>query len=141
MQLERRHEPLLPYSAFLLRLGRSVLAGVVIVAGSLGIGVVGYHWSGHLSWIDSLYNASMILGGMGPVDDRGLGIPFAEKWFASAYALFSGHGAARHRGRDVRAPLPSLPAPLPPGRGRGETPLLGPRHHPGNRVPLRPRWR
>jgi hypothetical protein len=90
MELERRHEPLLPYSTFLLRLIRSVLAGGVIVLGSLAIGVVGYHWSGHLGWLDSLLNASMILGGMGPVDDRGLGIPPAEKWFASAYALFSG---------------------------------------------------
>ena len=90
MELERKHEPLLPYPAFLLRLVRSVLVGVMIVAGSLAIGVVGYHWSGHLSWLDSLYNASMILGGMGPVDDRGLGIPPAEKWFASYYALFAG---------------------------------------------------
>ena len=90
MELERRHEPLLPYSAFVLRLVRSVLAGVVIVFGSLAIGVIGYRWTGHLSWLDSLYNASMILGGMGPVDDRGLGIPPAEKWFASAYALFAG---------------------------------------------------
>jgi hypothetical protein len=61
MELERGHEPLLPYPTFLRRLVRSVLAG-----------------------------ASMILGGMGPVDDRGLGIPAAEKWFASAYALFAG---------------------------------------------------
>jgi hypothetical protein len=90
MELERKHEPLLPYSAFLLRLVRSVLVGIVIVACSLAIGVVGYRWSGHLGWLDSLYNASMILGGMGPVDDRGLGIPAAEKWFASAYALFAG---------------------------------------------------
>ena len=87
---ERRHEPLLPYSVFLLRLGRSVLAGVSIILGSLAIGVVGYHWTGGLGWLDSLYNASMILGGMGPVDDRGLGIPAAEKWFASFYALYSG---------------------------------------------------
>jgi len=90
MELERRHEPLLPFADFLRRLARSVLAGIVVVAGSLAIGVVGYHWTGHLSWLDSLYNASMILGGMGPVDDRGLGVPPAEKWFASAYALFSG---------------------------------------------------
>jgi len=90
MELERKHEPLLPYSTFLLRLGRSVLAGVVIIFGSLAIGVVGYRWTGGLGWLDSLYNASMILGGMGPVDDRGLGIPPAEKWFASAYALFAG---------------------------------------------------
>jgi len=90
MQLERRHEPLLPYGAFLRRMAQSALAGAVIILVSLGIGVVGYRWSGGLSWLDSLYNASMILGGMGPVDDRGLGIPSAEKWFASAYALFAG---------------------------------------------------
>jgi hypothetical protein len=90
MELERKHEPLLPYSQFLRRLVRSMLAGIAIVLGSLAIGVVGYRWTGHLSWLDSLYNASMILGGMGPVDDRGLGIPPAEKWFASAYALFAG---------------------------------------------------
>jgi hypothetical protein len=90
MRLERRTEPLLPFAAFLRRLGRSVLVGLAIVLGSLGLGVLGYHWSGHLGWLDSLYNASMILGGMGPVDDRGLRIPPAEKWFASAYALFAG---------------------------------------------------
>ena len=66
-----------------------MLGGLAIVLASLAIGVAGYHWTGHLSWIDSLYNASMILGGMGPVDDRGLGIPPAEKWFASVYALFA----------------------------------------------------
>ena len=90
LELERRHEPLLPYPRFLRRLARSVLAGVAIVLGALAVGVLGYRWTGHLSWIDSLYNASMILGGMGPVDDRGLQVPPAEKWFASGYALFAG---------------------------------------------------
>jgi hypothetical protein len=90
MELERKHEPLLAYEAFVRRVARSVLTGLLIVIGSLAIGVVGYHWTGRLGWLDSLYNAAMILGGMGPVDDRGLGIPAAEKWFASAYALYSG---------------------------------------------------
>ena len=89
-RLERRHEPLLPYADFVRRLARSLLAGLVIVAFSLGMGVLGYHWSGGLGWLDSLYNAAMILGGMGPVDDRGLGVPAAEKWFASFYSLYSG---------------------------------------------------
>jgi hypothetical protein len=90
MGLERKGEPLLPYHAFVRRVARSVLTALLIVAGSLAIGVVGYHWTGRLAWLDSLYNAAMILGGMGPVDDRGLGVPAAEKWFASAYALYSG---------------------------------------------------
>ena len=40
-----------------------------------------------LPWIDALVNASMILGGMGPVDPI---TSHAGKLFASAYALFSG---------------------------------------------------
>jgi hypothetical protein len=74
---------------FARRLVRSVTLGLAIVLLSLSIGVVGYHLAGGLGWLDSLYNASMILGGMGPVDARPV-IPTAEKWFASAYALFSG---------------------------------------------------
>ena len=53
----------------------------------VGIGVLGYHWLARLSWIDSLLNASMILGGMGPVDPLKSD---AAKIFASCYALFSG---------------------------------------------------
>jgi hypothetical protein len=55
--------------------------------GGLGIGVVGYHIFAHLSWIDSLLNASMILAGMGPVDPLPTN---TAKIFASCYALFSG---------------------------------------------------
>ena len=54
---------------------------------ALLIGTCGYHWLGHLSWIDSLYNAGMILAGMGPVDRMESD---AGKLFATAYALFSG---------------------------------------------------
>jgi len=61
--------------------------GLAIVAASLGIGVVGYHLTEGLGWLDSLLNASMILGGMGPVDVLHHN---AGKWFASFYALFSG---------------------------------------------------
>ena len=53
----------------------------------LGIGVLGYHWLAHLNWIDSLLNASMIPGGMGPVDPLRTD---GAKIFASFYALFSG---------------------------------------------------
>lgn len=80
---------LLPRVRFLRHLARSVAFGLLFVAIALGIGVVGYHVSGRLPWLDSLYNASMILSGMGPVDGRPV-IPDAEKWFASFYALFSG---------------------------------------------------
>ena len=51
------------------------------------MGVAGYHFFAQLGWIDSLLNASMILGGMGPVDPLQNN---AAKIFASFYALFSG---------------------------------------------------
>lgn len=57
------------------------------MAFGLSIGVLGYHGLAHLSWIDSLLNASMILAGMGPVDPLPTS---AAKLFASFYALFSG---------------------------------------------------
>jgi len=60
---------------------------LLVVGVALGIGVLGYHWLAELPWIDSLLNASMILGGMGPVDPLH---STAAKVFASVYALFSG---------------------------------------------------
>jgi hypothetical protein len=87
MDFERRHEPLLPRPLFLRRMARwSVFAGIVLV-GSLALGVSGYHFIEGLPWIDALLNASMILGGMGPVDSLK---SMAGKLFASFYALYSG---------------------------------------------------
>ena len=86
-RFEHRREPLLPINQFWVRLARSALWGVVLIAGSLAIGVVGYHQFAHLGWVDSILNASMILTGMGPVDHM---YDDAGKLFASAYALFSG---------------------------------------------------
>ncbi len=87
MPFERCHESLLPRRLFLWRLARwSAVAGAVVL-GSLAIGVCGYHYLGSLPWVDSLLNASMILGGMGPVDPMKRN---AAKIFASMYALYSG---------------------------------------------------
>lgn len=83
---EHRSEPLLPLRDFWRRIGHHFLWSLVVVAGALLIGIVGYHFSG-FSWIDSLLNASMLLGGMGPVGE----IPTSGgKVFASFYALFAG---------------------------------------------------
>lgn len=88
---EHRHQPLLPRPAFVLRLIRHGLISVVIVIGALGIGVIGYHVCLGLGWTDSILNASMILGGMGPVADLGQpSVSTSGKLFAAAYALFSG---------------------------------------------------
>src|SRR6202011_6351948 len=79
--------PLLSRSKFSGRVARHLLLALFLVGMALEIGVLGYHFLGGLSWIDSLLNASMILGGMGPVDPLHSD---AAKIFASCYALFSG---------------------------------------------------
>ncbi len=88
LHYEMRGEPLAPPRVFRRRLVRSGALTAVIIGVSLAIGVLGYHYIGGLaSWVDCLYNASMILGGMGPVDPL---TTDAGKLFASGYALFSG---------------------------------------------------
>ena len=84
---EHHKQPLANRQIFIRRLALNALLGAGILFVSLGIGVLGYHFLEGLSWIDSLLNASMILGGMGPVDR--LQTP-AGKIFASFYALYSG---------------------------------------------------
>jgi hypothetical protein len=84
---ERRHEPLLPRVAFWRRMSRHAAAALGVVAGSLALGIVGYHFLEGLSWIDALLNAAMLLGGMGPVTELHTA---AGKLFASFYALYAG---------------------------------------------------
>src|SRR5213079_3390262 len=84
---EQRNHPLLSRAKFARRVARRLLLALFLVGIALGLGVFGYHYIGGLSWIDSLLNASMILGGMVPVDPLHSD---AAKIFASCYALFSG---------------------------------------------------
>jgi hypothetical protein len=85
---EHSTQPLASRAVFLRRLFRfgSFALGIILV--SLGIGILGYHFIVGLDWIDSLLNASMLLGGMGPIDTdlKTTG----AKLFASFYAIFSG---------------------------------------------------
>lgn len=85
--MEHFRQPLAPAGIFVSRMWRYVLVSVAVITVSLGAGVIGYHVLEGIPWVDSLLNASMILGGMGPVTE--LHTP-AGKLFASAYALFSG---------------------------------------------------
>ncbi len=84
---EKTHQPLLSRRAYTRRLARSIGFGVGLLAGSLLIGTVGYHFCGELPWLDAEVNAAMILTGMGPVNQMA-GV--AGKVFTSMYALFSG---------------------------------------------------
>jgi hypothetical protein len=84
---EHRRQPLLSAHEFLVRQLLYLLVALGIIAGSLVLGILGYHYFEHLAWIDALVNAAMILGGMGPVNEL---YTTAGKLFASFYALYSG---------------------------------------------------
>jgi hypothetical protein len=84
---ERRNRPLLSRRKFAGRVARHLLLALFLIGIALEIGVLGYHYVAGLNWIDALLNASMILGGMGPVDPLH---STGAKIFASGYALFSG---------------------------------------------------
>lgn len=86
-QFEHFSRPLLPRAAFLRRFSLSALIGLSLIGVSLLIGMLGYHGLEQLSWLDSFLNASMILGGMGPMWSPQTD---AGKLFAGLYALYSG---------------------------------------------------
>lgn len=85
--MKKTNRNILPRKAFLKRVLRYTLFSVSLLLVSLLIGTFGYHYLAGLGWLDSFYNASMILTGMGPVSE--LATPTA-KVFSSLYALFSG---------------------------------------------------
>jgi len=86
-QFERKSRPVISNKAFFKRQLYYFFLSIFLIVFSLLIGVIGYHYSGPMGWLDAFYNSSMILTGMGPVNiittDSG-------KWFASFYALYSG---------------------------------------------------
>jgi len=84
---EHHKQPLAKNSVFAKRLALNGIIGLALLMFSLGIGMTGYHFLESLSWLDSLLNASMILGGMGPVNPLQTAV---GKIFASFYALYSG---------------------------------------------------
>jgi hypothetical protein len=84
---EQKHQQPVPSSTFVRRLiGHMGIALAVIVL-SLLIGMLGYRVFEHLPWIDAFLNASMLLGGMGPVN---MPQTAAGKLFAGCYALYAG---------------------------------------------------
>jgi hypothetical protein len=85
--LEHCWQPLAPRWLFARRLARNVGIAIVVVLGSLLVGMVGYHHFEGLDWSKSFGHAAMILGGMGPYSE-----PQHEssEIFEGVYALYSG---------------------------------------------------
>ncbi len=87
LKFEHRHQPLLSRDKFVRRLVYAALLAIGALTIWLLVGVCGYHWIAGQAWVDAFLNASMIVGGMGPVD---LLRTSAAKIFAGFYAIFSG---------------------------------------------------
>jgi len=87
MHYESMNEPMLDKQAFFNRLKKHLSYSGLLVLASLIVGTVGFMTTMRLHFLDAFLNASMLLGGMGPVD-----IPKndAGKIFASLYALYAG---------------------------------------------------
>ena len=86
-ELEHRAQPVVTPREFMIRLVHSGLIAVGLVAVSLFIGMLGYHSLEGLGWIDAFLDASMLLGGMGPVHTP---VTPGGKMFAGFYALYCG---------------------------------------------------
>lgn len=84
---ERKSEALAPFPKYLRRLIKHIIIGCLIIAFGLCIGMVGYHITEDMPWIDAFVNASMILSSMGPMTPLQ---STSGKLFAGFYALFSG---------------------------------------------------
>jgi len=84
---EPRHLPPISRRQFARRLLNHFLVAASFVAVSLLIGMAGYAHYEHLGWRDAFLNASMLLGGMGPVETP---VSPGGKLFAGFYALYSG---------------------------------------------------
>lgn len=84
---ESRRQPVLKPTQFLRRLFVHIATGAILIAASLAFGMWGYVQFESLSWLDAFLNASMLLGGMGPIH-----IPVTEagKLFAGIFALYAG---------------------------------------------------
>ena len=84
---ENKSQRVIPRQYFVRRMALTIALSTAIAAAALAVGVVGFHFIAAVPWIDALHNASMILGGMGPVAEMKTD---AAKLFSSAYALFCG---------------------------------------------------
>jgi len=84
---DHHHHKLAPFRVFVNRVAWSLIIALGMTAVALSIGISGYHWIAGLGWIDAFLEASMILGGEGPINPPRTN---GAKIFASLYALFSG---------------------------------------------------
>ena len=84
---ESKSQAPLPSADFARRLLAHLAAACGLLVLSLGVGMAGYAYFEHLSWLDAFLNSAMLLGGMGPVNTP---VTAGGKLFAGLYALYAG---------------------------------------------------
>ena len=87
MMYEQKTTQPLTQTNFYVRLVMHFLLSLGVMVGSLGIGMVGYMYFEHFTWVDAFLNTAMLLGGMGPVNPP---LTDAGKLFAGLFALYAG---------------------------------------------------
>jgi hypothetical protein len=85
---EHRHTPLVPRAQFLRLLAQHLGIALILIGGSLALGMWGYRHFENMDSIDAFLNAAMLLGGMGPVEPKLM--TRNGKLFAGFYALYAG---------------------------------------------------
>ena len=84
---ESRRQPLIARRAFVRRLLNHLVAALMLIGGSIALGMTGYMCLEGLPALDAFLESAMLLGGMGalraPVTEAG-------KLFAGFFALYAG---------------------------------------------------
>lgn len=84
---ESKNQPPLSRLLFLRRLFLHALAALVLVLGSILLGIGGHlYFEEGVTWHDALYNAAMMLGGIGPLS---MPVTSGGKLFFASYGLYS----------------------------------------------------
>lgn len=87
LKFENKKHPLARRAVFIRRMLWYATFGLFFILFSLLAGAIGYMYFADLNFIDGLYNAAMILTGMGPVAVLQTD---AAKLFATIYSIYSG---------------------------------------------------
>ena len=133
---EKMREPLAPPEVFRQRILASTALTGVVLALSLALGMAGYHWLvGIPHWVDCLYSASMIMGGMGPVG------PDPDQRCGQDLRVGVRHLLRRHAARQRRAAAVARPASAAAQPARGDRRVARDTVTPGPAVPCGPRTR
>lgn len=84
---EKHHQPLISVRQFAMRMLSHTLLAVLVIVGSVLLGMVGFVVFGKATWTDAFLHSAMLLAGMGLVEKPEL---WHHKLFVGFFALYTG---------------------------------------------------